>query len=355
MKFKTNNAKSIAHVDNRDFLKVMNAKGIISVANASAPAITTPNINVVLGGLTYIRPKAIEVLTAPRVADKIARAEKNGKWGDKLVTFKLKEYLGKTSADDGSTSDGLQAKTNYEQAVRGVYYYTTSWLATDLEEATADALQENYRADQAESAMRTLSIDRNAFFFNGVAEKGLVAPVYGFLNDPLLGAYKTVAQNVGQTSTYWSAKTPEEIYNDIVAAVNDLYNQSNGIVEDELPNGKIKIAVATGSLGNLDRGNSFGKTARAMVKETYGDKVEFIATPQLNSADSSSDCFYCIFDWNEGDSTIVNSYVEMAKAYPVFQKDSVTSQKISAATSGCFVQYPWAIVRYNGIGQSAAR
>lgn len=355
MKYKVSNSKSLAHASNASFYQAMKAKGIISVDNSAvAPALTTPNINVVLGALTFIRPKAIEILTAPRVADKIARAEKNGKWGDKLVTFKLKEYTGATRPDDGLTSDGLQVKTNYEQQVRGVYYYTTGWMATDLEEATTQGMQENYRADQAEGAMRTLAIDRNDFFFRGVAEAGLVQPIYGMLNDPNLTAYSTVATNVGNTSTYWADKTPEEIYNDIVTAVNALYTQSNGIVEDELPNGKLKCAVATGSLGQLDRTNSFGVTARKLLKETYGDKIEFIAVPQLNSADSSSDCFYMIFDWNEGDATIVNSYVEMAKAYPIYQKDSVVSQKLSAATSGCFVQYPWAIVRYNGIGQTTA-
>ena len=111
MKYKVSNSKSLAHASNASFYQAMKAKGIISVDNSAvAPALTTPNINVVLGALTFIRPKAIEILTAPRVADKIARAEKNGKWGDKLVTFKLKEYTGATRPDDGLTSDGLQNK-----------------------------------------------------------------------------------------------------------------------------------------------------------------------------------------------------------------------------------------------------
>lgn len=354
MEFKVNNAKSIAHASNADFKRSMMARGIIGVQNA-APAITTPNINVIAGALQYIRPKAIEILTAPRVADKLARAEKFGKWGDRAVVIKQKEFAGQTSPDDGLTSDGLQAKTNYTYITRGVYYYATGWLATDLEEATVDGIQENARADKAAAAMQTLAIDRNKFFFNGVAESGSDAKIYGFLNDPALSAYKTVAQNVAGTSTYWANKTPEEIYNDVVAAIKELYVQSNGIVEDQLANGKIKLAVATGSLGNLDRANSFGLTARAKLKETYGDKLEIVAVPQLNSADSSSDCFYALFDMEGADSTLLNGYVEMARAYPLFTKDSVVSQKISAATAGCIVQYPWAIVRYNGIGQTTAQ
>lgn len=351
-KYKVNNAVSIAHASNRDFLKALNAKGIISVDNAApAPYISTPNINVPLGALNYIRPEAIEVLTAPRVSDKLATPQKNGTWGDNSVTIKLKEYAGATSPDDGLTSDGLQQKTNYSTVMRGVYYYTTGWMSTDREEAAAGGFSENYRADQAEGAMRTMAIDRNNFFFSGVAVKGNTLPIYGLLNEESLPAYETVPNGAG-SSTYWSDKTPEEIHNDIVAGVNQLYVQSNGIVNDGLSNGKILLAVASGSLGNIDRTNMYGKSARAMLKETYGDRMEIIAVPQFNNADSNSDVFYIIFDLGDRTPTLLNSYVEMAKAYPIFQKDSVVSQKLSAATSGCIVQYPWAIVRYNGIGKT---
>lgn len=64
--FKVNNAKSIAHTSNADFLRFVRAKQIIGVDNA-APAITAPNINVIAGALQYIRPKAIETLTAHSV------------------------------------------------------------------------------------------------------------------------------------------------------------------------------------------------------------------------------------------------------------------------------------------------
>lgn len=351
-KYKVNNGVSINHASNRDFLKAMMSKGIIGVDNAAAPVITAPNINAPLGALNYIRPQAIEILTAPRVSDELASPQKNGTWGDESVTIKLKEYKGATRPDDGLTSDGLQQKTNYKPELRGIYYYTTGWMSNDRQEAASGAFAENYRADQAEGAMRTMAIDRNNFFFSGVSYKGLTVLVYGLLNEPSLPAYKTVLNNAEGNSTYWPNKAPEEIFNDIVAGVNQLYVQSNGIVQDELKNGEIILAVATGSVGNLDRANVYGKTARAMLKETYGDKLKIVAVPQFNNADSDSDVFYIIFNMGGSVATLLNSYVEMAKAYPIFQKDSVVSQKISAATSGCIVQYPWAVVRYNGIGKT---
>ena len=349
MKYKVNNSVSIAHADNRAFLNAMQAKGIVGVhaMNALPAAITASNINAPLGALNYIRPEAVEVLTAPQVSDRIATASKNGVWGNKSVTIKIKEYRGTTSPDDGTTSDGLQAKTNYENAIRGVYYYTTSWLATDLEEATVGAFQENYRADQATAAMRTLAIDRNLFFFTGVDTNGDL-PVYGLLNDPNLNNY-TLAAAGASLSTAWADKTPEEIYNDIVDAMALVNTQSGGLSAEGVSNGRGKyiLAVASDSEPLLHTGNSFGMTAYKILKEQFGDKVDVVPVPQFNKANSSSDVFYLIYTGEV--PTILNSYVEMAKAYPIFQKDSVVSQKISAGTSGCVVQYPMFVARITGI------
>lgn len=347
MKIKVNNSVSIAHGDNSAYLKAALAKGIVGVNNA-APMVTTPNINAPFGALAYIRPQAIEVLTSPRVADRLAAPSKNGKWGDEIVNIKVREYTGITSPDDGLTSDVLQAKVNYDNMTRGVYYYATSWTSNDRAEASVGSFNENYRADNAEAAMRTLAIDRNKFFFNGVSYKGLAHPVTGLLNDTSLSAYLTVPTVGGNTT--WATKQPEDIANDITAAYSALVAQTDGIVAEgvERGAGRLVLAVASTSEPYLRKNNNYGKSAAAILKETYGDKLEIVGVPQFTNADSSSDVFYLIYREN-GYETILNSYVEMARAYPLFVKDSVVEQKISAATSGAVVQYPMFVVRYNGL------
>lgn len=348
VKIKVNNEKSLAHADNKDLLAMVKNKGIVAVENALPAMISTPNINAPFGALAFIRPKAVEILTAPRVADRLASPQKNGKWGDEIVAIKIKEYMGSVSPDDGLSSDGFQAKTNYSTEYRGVYYYTTGWMSNDRAEATAGAFAENYRADQAEAAMRTMAIARNNFFFSGVSVKGSATPIYGLLNDPHLSAYATVPAEGANVA--WSAKSPEAIANDITTAYAALCSQSKGIVGEGIEGGrgKLKLAVAASSQAQLNRANTYGKTALAMLKETYGDRLEIVAVPQFTNADSSSDVFYLIYE-EEGYETLINSYVEMARVYPLFVKDSTVSQKISAATSGCVVQYPMFVVRYNGL------
>ena len=350
-KVKANNNYPLAHSENADFLKAMMNKGIIGVQNAVAPNITTPNINAPLGALAYIKPKAIDILTAPKTSDRLAILEKNGVWGNKVVQVKVKELEGTTSADDGSAHNGLNTSVNYDVVSRGVYYYRGSWNSNDLEEATVGAMNENARADLANATMEALAIDRNKFFFYGVSEKGLSLPVEGLLNATGLSAYQTVASGSSATNpTYWVNKTAEEIYNDIVDAVAQLNVQSKGLSEEERSNGgKLVLAVASNTVSMIDRKNSYGKSARTMLNETYGDSLEIVEVPQFNVADSSSDVFYLIMR-PAGKDTIIHSYVEMARAYPLEVRSSEVYQKISAATSGCIVQYPVFVVRYNGIG-----
>lgn len=352
MKIKVNNNKSIADAENKElFTQVLN-KGIIGAEGAkvqnAAPWISTPNINAPFGSLAYIRPKAVEMLTAPLVADRLAAPEKNGNWGDRVVSIKIKEYAGSVSPDDGTSADVLRSETNYSNTTVGVHYYATWWYATDMAEATVGAFAENYRADQAESSMRALAIARNDLFFNGYKGAANETPINGLMNNPALDAYQTV------TGGTWAEKTPEAIANDITAAYSALNAKSAGIVSTgvESGRGKLVLAVSPASVGQLNRANSYGKTAASILRETYGDRLEVVSVPQFTNADSNSDVFYLIYR-EAGFETLVNSYVEMARAYPVFTKDSTTSQKISAASSGAIVQYPMFVVRYNGISSAA--
>lgn len=351
VKFNVNMDKSIADASNKElFAKVSNA-GIVTVdsrVSNAAPAITAPNINAPFGALAYIRPQAVEVLTAPRVSDRIARAQKNGNWGDEVVIIKVKEFTGATSPDDGLHDDGLLAKTKYNSINRGVYYYRAGWDSNDRAEGTVATFAENYRADQAESAMRSLAIDRNKFFFNGVATQGLSAPIRGLLNDTDLGAYETVPSVGGNVA--WTAKSAEEIANDITIAYAKLNAQSNGLAGEGIASGrgKLVLAVASTSEPMLNKSNTYGKTARELLEKTYGANLEIVSVPQFTKANDESDVFYLIYREN-GIDTVINSYVEMARAYPLFVRDSTVSQKISAATSGCIVQYPMFVVRYSGL------
>ncbi len=345
-KLKVSNNKSLYHSDNKDYLNYMMNKQVIAVDNSAPSMVSTPNINLPFGALQYIRPEAIQVLTAPKTADMIATPSQNGKFGDEAVVIKIKELLGTTSEDDGSAGDGINASVNYSTETRGVYYYRADWRVNDKDEVKiSSGINENYRADQVNAAMEALAITRNKVFFNGVKEKKNAFAVHGLLNDPKLEAYKAVKSNgAADPKTFWTDKTPEQMYNDIVDALTALNDKSQGLVED---GGKLILATSPTAISCLNRTNQYGLNAMKLLKDTYGDRIQIVSCPQMTNADSNSDVFYLIYEGVM--PTVINSYVEMARAYPVFVQSSETSQKISAAISGCIVQYPVFIVRYNGI------
>lgn len=374
-KYKINNNVAISHLDNREFLQHMFNKGVIGLGFAgddmgyrtsnSAPMISTPNINVPLGALNFIKPEAIEVRTAIQTADKIAPKTKIGKWGDKLITIKIKEFMGKVKPDDGTANDTIKSTTNYSFVTTGVFPFCGFWGNNDLARETVGGFQENLQADDNKSLMNTMAIAQNNIFFNGVSEKNLASlgiqqPVYGLKNNPNLSDYTTVASNAGKTSTYWNDKTPQEIYNDVLASYTRLVNKSGGnIVENGIINGKgkLKLCIALGAYTTLMKLTAVGNifmTAKQFLEANFKG-LEIIPVPQFNSANSNSDVAYLIYEEASsfGD-TLIQPYQELIRAYPVFQKHSELSQKISSCVSGCIVQIPMFIDRFDGIGQSTA-
>lgn len=375
--YKVNNNVAISHGENSAFLREMMSKGIISCGHAgddlvfrsfnASPAVTVPNINVPLGALNYIKPEDIEVRTAIQVSDLIAPKTKLGTWGGtKLITIKIKEFSGKVSPDDGTANDTIKSTVNYDFITRGVFPFAGYWGNTDMGRETAGAMQNNLQADDVKSLMNTMAIAQNQIFFNGVSEKqlttlGVQMPVYGFLNDPNLPAYTTVASNAASSSTYWASKTVEEIYKDVLTSYGRLVNKSGGnIIGNGLANGrgKLKLAISLGSFTDLKRVQSVGTqwiSVYEMIKANFGmSDSDFIPVPQFNNANNDSDVFYLIYEDDTIGATVLNVYQELIRAYPIFQKHSELSQKISSQVSGCIVQYPMFIDRCDGIGQSTA-
>jgi hypothetical protein len=356
-KFTLDLTKPVNHASNAALIRAFNARGFRLTEN-EAPMVSAPNVNMPLGALNYIRPQAVDALTAVQNADKIAQIVKNGKWADDSVTIKLKEYVGHTIPDDGRAHSGRKTKTNVSTVTRGVYRFRADWDSNDVKEAQWGAMAEDYRASQAEGSMRAIALDRNAFFFRGVDTHGSTLPIYGYLNDVALPAYIPVADGASGEAS-WADKTPAEIANDVIEGVNQANQTSGGQLERLMGAGQgtLIISIALGSYGRLDRSVDTGnnKTARMILKEMYGDKIEFVSVPEMNSADSDQDVFYVELRVKSAIAdTILNSCTELARAYPIEQRSSEVSQKISADTQGCIVQLPLFIARYSGIGASAS-
>ncbi len=365
MKIKVNNNMPLSHIDNRQAFRALNEKGIITIGTPgdekpnrmynTAPLISTPNINASLGALNYINPQAIEVLTAVRTADRIAKPTKVATWGDTSYTIQVKEYTGVATPDDGSAFDGKKSGLNYSYYIRGIKYFCDGWGTNDIEQSQYSKVKTNVVDDKVKASMNTLSINRNLTFFKGIEEtwnQNNIYPVYGLLNDPNLKSYNVV-EATQSGSTYWADKDPNQIANDVIQAYGQLIDQTGALVEEET-NRTLKLVVSSHSYTYLIKPYSLAATlfTAQMIIEQNIPGIEIICSPELNNANNSSDVFYLIYENSAYGETISNPYVEMARAYPIFVQDSETSQKISSGILGCIVNIPMFITRWTGIGNN---
>jgi hypothetical protein len=199
-----------------------------------------------------------------------------------------------------------------------------------------------------ESASLALEIVRNSVGFFGF-NSGL-NNTYGFLNDPNLPNYQTVAAGAS-TSTLWSTKTFLEICKDIRTAVVAIRTNSQDTIDPEKVD--LTLAIATDVVDYLSTTSDFGISVRDWLKEAY-PRVRVVSAPQLNNANSSANVFYLYADAIQDMSTddgrtwtqpvpskfMVMGVQQLTKAY---------EEDYSNATAGALLKRPYAVVRYTGI------
>lgn len=81
---------------------------------------------------------------------------------------------------------------------------------------------------------------------------------------------------------------------------------------------RLKLFLSPASEALFKRVNGYGLSAYKAVNENYPG-IEVVAVPQMAGANSGANVFYLSID-TDGNDTVLNSYVEMARAYPIFRK-----------------------------------
>ncbi len=233
---------------------------------------------------------------------------------------------------------------NYRTVVR----FEQGMQVDRLEEARSARMRIDSSKEKRESCALALEIQRNAvgfFGYNSGANQ-----TYGFLNDPSLPAYVTVANGAAGTPQ-WSTKTYAEIQRDILTAISALRNQSGDVIDPFRV--KLTLAVATAAVDRLSTTTDFGYSVMQWLKETY-PMVRVVSAPELNAANGGANVFYLYADSIQDRSTDNGKtfmQVVPAKFYVlgVQQLAKGYIEDYSNATAGIMLKRPWAVVRYSGI------
>lgn len=311
--------------------------------NVTIPSITTP-----VQFLQNWLPGFVKVMTAARKIDELIGISTSGNWEDEQIVQGILENTG-TAVPYGDYTNVPFASWNTNFVTRTVVRFEEGMRVGRLEEKRAARVRVDSGGSKRESAGLNLEIQRNLVGFFGFNNG--TNQTYGFLNDPGLPAYVTVAENAGSTSTQWAHKTFLEITADIRTAAAQLQNQSQDNINPETV--ATTLGLATIAYQYLSVTTDFGYSVRKWLTDTY-PKMRVVSAPQLNAANGGANVFYlyadAMGDLSTDDGRTWTQVVPAKfQVLGVAQLSKAYEEDYSNATAGAMAKRPYAIVRYSGI------
>jgi len=293
-------------------------------------------------------PGFVKVITAARKIDDLVGLTTSGSWEDEEIVQGILEPVGQAVPYGDYTVVPLSSwNTNFVR--RTVIRFEHGLKVGMLEEARAARIRISTAAEKRASSALALEIQRNLVGFNGYNSGNDLT--YGFLNDPGLPSYITVA-NGASASPLWSSKTFLEITADIRTWMAALQVQSQDTINPEdvattmgLPTAVYQYLSVVAVYGNV--------SVRQWLRETY-PKCRVVSAPQLNGANGGANAAYLFADQvDDGASDDSRTWVQVVPAK--FQALGVEKQAKSYiedftnATAGVLCKRPYAVYRASGI------
>lgn len=324
-------------------VKIELDKIFTGLAMDAVPALqTTASIPGPIQFYQYWVPKAVEVITEARAIDDLIGRDIEGSFEDEEIVTRIIEKTGKAEPYTDTTNIPFASyNPNYER--RNIVRFESGLRTGYLEDMRASKSMINDHDLKSQAVAESIAITLNEIGFYGYAAGG--NRTYGFLNEPSLPAYTTVAAGTGGTE--WAGKTFEQITGDIKTAVADLQNRLGGLFK---PNKEaFTIAIALECEQYLYTMNAYSsKSVMEWIKDTYPNaRVE--AVLELNGANGGSNVMYVYADSVNGNKVFKQSIQDVFRLIGIEKRAKGTVEDYACATAGVILQYPIAVVRYSGI------
>ena len=316
-----------------------------SVGMDAAPALqTTATITNPVQFFQYWAPEAVEYITAARKIDDIIGRDIEGSFEDEEIVTRVLERTGSAKPYTDTANIPLSS-WNQNYVTRSIVRFEEGLEVGYLENMRASRMRVDTHREKAAAAAESLAIELNNVGFFGYADG--TNKTYGFLNDPNLPAYVTVAQGAGSNTT-WSSKTFAEITADVITAVSALQNQLKGNFDPIKEPFTMTVSLAV--VQHLNKMNSLGtKSVYTWLKETYPN-IRIETAVELNTVNGGANVFYLHVDRIKGkNKTFKQSVQDVLRMIGMEKKAKVTLEDYAAATAGVICQYPLGVVRYSGI------
>ena len=327
----------------KDHIASMAAFGM----DAQSP-VTIPSISVPIQFLQQWMPGFVRVLTAARKADEFMGISTVGSWEDEEIVQGILEPIGNAVPYGDYTNVPLSSwNTNFVR--RTVVRFEKGMMVGALEAARTARIRVDTAGEKRGSAALALDIQRNLIGFNGFNSGS--DRTYGFLNDPGLPAYVTVAASGTGSSTLWKDKTLLQIIADIQAMAAALQIQSQDTINPQ--DTDCTLAVATAVYQYLSTPSDLGYSVIKWVKDTY-PRWRCVSAPQLNAANGGANVAYLyaekVDDGASDDSRVWLQCVPAKfQTLGVEKKSKAYVEDYTNATAGAMCKRPYAVYRASGM------
>lgn len=327
--------------------------------DSQQPTVTTPSIAAPVQFLQKWLPGIVAIDTSPRQIDSLAGKTIAGTWSDEQIVQAILEMTGEaTPYDDYSNVN--YANWNLNFAVRTIVRFQIGLEMGLREQAVAAASNVNASDWKRKACAKMLEVSRNLIGFYGFNNGA--NQTYGFLNDPSLPPYVTVA-NGASGSPLFSTKTLLEIITDIQSWITGIISTSGSLIQpvggvDGANSVRLTLALPSDVLVYLTTVSTFGYSVINWLNTNYpGIHVNF--APELNNANGGANVAYLYADevddgsdneQSTDDHRTMDQYVPM-QFMPTGVQPTVKGFKEAYlnATAGVMVKRPLAVYRASGI------
>lgn len=310
--------------------------------------ITTPGVPGYVQFLQNWLPGQVFMMTAKRAIDNLVGISTIGSFEDEQIVQEVVETTS-YATPYGDNANLPLADWNLNAVTRTVVRFEMGLRVGILEEARAARVRMNSGDTKRYSCGEALEIARNLVGFNGYNSGA--DNTYGFLNDPSLPAYQTVAATGTGSSTLWSQKTYLNIVQDLLTAITQLRTQTQGRVDPKRD--PLTLALPTNAIDLLATVSQFGNSVKEWLMVNYPN-IRIEDAVQLNTANGGSGVFYLYADRIEdhstdGGATFIQAVPAKFMVQGVQKLVKGYEEGYLNATAGTMCKRPIAVTRWSGI------
>lgn len=312
--------------------------------------VTTPSNGTPVQFLQAFLPGVVNVLTKVRKADMLVPVATAGQWHDEEVVLKTMEHMASPQlySDHGGVPLASFNET-YER--RQIVRFELGAQMTQLADARAAATGTNPQAEKRGAVGNAFEILRNLVAFYGFNIGN--GKTYGWLNDPNLSAFVTVATGGGGDTT-WASKTAAEKVADLVTALNALNIQAGGNIDITKDAISLQLPLSVqGELYKSDSSFNNGMTPKEWLDKNFPN-VSTEVVPEFDGADAGENVFYLkaeniVDSGTDGGETAIQVVPSKMMALGTENKAKGTLEAYTNALAGTWVKRPFGVVRYSGV------